>query len=803
VKRTVWIALTVAALLAWGRGPVRAQDNGPAMQVATGFGGYCREDSWCPVYVLLSNEGADIEGELRVGVDSDGADVYTRRVVLPAHSRKAYFLYCHFPVSGYPRGYLAVRLLAGRETLASEQAAVTWLDSKDRLYGIASGDPSALNFLSDVEPPGGEAEVAHLDLRALPPDPLGWEALDVLVFSDVDASVLDEEQRRRALETWVTHGGHLIVGGGAGAARTAEGLADLLPVAVGGARSVDDLWALGERLGASVVTGPYAVAEATLRDGAALIEQDDLILLARRAHGAGRVDFLAFDAGLNPFARWDSNVKLWKETVVSEPAHASPLVVRNGASAREAINAIPGLELPSTLQILAFLLVYTLLIGPINYVVLRKFGRRELAWLTIPALILGFTVCAYVTGFQIRGGEAIVHRLGVVYVPQEAETGRVSQAVGLFSPRRTNYDVWVSGAEARQIPSDYYGAPESPPLSVSRQAAGSTVSGLRVDVGGIHPFAADGYVDVSSVEADLRLEGDEEGKLWLQGIVRNGETPLQDAVLIVGDDDQRLGGLEPGEEIDVRLQLLGGAGVSHAIPMPPSYYSGVIQQILGPGDYWNDRALRRRFQFLQALFDIGGSYGSSPMGSGSGQMGWGSGVHLVGWTEEQCPLPVEVMDRPFSTIETALYVYALPATGLETGVSVVIPSSLIERQTIETSGPVDIWPEGFHMEPGSRVEFRFVVWSEMMVQRVDELTVELRGSSYGANGTVSSSPPKVLLWSRESGAWEQIDLGWGQISIADADAYVSPSGHVLLRLETGDTEAVDVERLAITIKGQR
>jgi hypothetical protein len=77
----------------------------------------------------------------------------------------------------------------------------------------------------------------------------------VLILNDVDTTALSGEQRQ-ALETWVAHGGHLIVGGGAGAARTVAGLADpstalrqgsehgLLPVTVGGTRSVDDLRAL-------------------------------------------------------------------------------------------------------------------------------------------------------------------------------------------------------------------------------------------------------------------------------------------------------------------------------------------------------------------------------------------------------------------------------------------------------------------------------------------------------------------------------------------------------------------------------
>jgi hypothetical protein len=43
-------------------------------------------------------------------------------------------------------------------------------------------------------------------------------------------------------------------------------------------------------------------------------------------------------------------------------------------------------------------------------------------------------------------------------------------------------------------------------------------------------------------------------------------------------------------------------------------------------------------------------------------------------------------------------------------------------------------------------------------------------------------------------------VGWGQSSIPNAERYVSPSGSVLLRLET--TSSVNVEQLTLAIKGQ-
>jgi len=737
------------------------------MFAAAGFDGYCHSDAWCPVYVILSNEGTDVEGELRVTGSGNNPSVYARQVVLPAHSRKGYFL--HIP-SDSASSHLTVQLLSEDELLASQRVAVSWLDERARLYGVASSDPSALNFLSDVAPAGERAAVAHLNLETLPPDALGWEGLDVLILNDVDTTALDDEHRR-ALETWVAHGGHLIVGGGAGAARTVAGVTDLLPVTVGGVRAVDSLWALGDE-GAPLAAGPYAVTEAILRDGEVIIEQEGLILLAHRDYGAGAVDFVAFDAGLNPFTRWDDNTRFWDSIVGVGTVGARGLAVRNGYQAREAANAVPGLKLPSVLQILAFMLIYTLLIGPVNYVILRKLDRRELAWLTIPVLIAGFTGCAYLTGFQIRGSAPIVHSLAVVYVPRDTEVGRVTQVVGLFSPRRTNYDVWAEGARVREI-SD---GPAGRPLRLFEEADGVTVSDLRVDVGDIQPFIADGYASAPPVESELRLVNDAVGRLRLEGMARSGSIPLEDAVLMVGGREQRLGDLEAGERFTV----------SHALYAPfTSSYNDMPDLIMGAVSYWDDPMLYRRYKLLQSLFP----YGEPNLLE--------EGVYLMGWVEEGAPLPVEVVGRPFSAAGMAFYVYELPVASLEVEGEFTIGPDLITRQVEEITGYVDVQAAGCYLDSGAEVEFRFTLFPGVELGQVDELALNMQGDS-----TVGVTPPAVALWNWKSGDWDALDAGWGRHLISNPGDYVLAPGSVRVRLTAGAEWAVQVESLTITLKGR-
>jgi hypothetical protein len=767
-------------LLAWACDAASAQENqGLALSVSVGFDGYCRGHTWCPVYVVVSNEGASVEGELRASlVDSDvDSGVYIKRVTLPAHSRKAYFFYLPlYELVSRPK--VAVQLWTGEKVIVSRSATVTLLEDSERLYGIVSETPSDLAFLSTLAPSAGRAVAAQLGLESLPPAPLAWEGLDVLVLDDVDTTALTGEQGR-ALSTWVTHGGHLVVGGGAGAARTVAGLGDLPPVSIGGTRSVGDLWTLGELVGASVVPGPYAVAEATLRSGEVLVEQEGAVLIARRALGEGDVTFLAFDAGVNPFADWDDNVRLWRWIVGGFPMRQQP-AIQNGYQAHEAVSTIPGVRHPSTLQILGFLLVYVILIGPVNYVVLRKLDRRELAWVTIPVLILGFSACAYVTGFRLRGFEAIVHRVAMVYVPPESQVGRVSELVGLFSPRRTNYDVRVEGMEPRAFSDGYYVDPSSSrPLRVYGEAQGATVAGLRVDVGGIEPFVAEGYADVPAVEADLRLSG-ASGSLQLEGTIRPRIT-LEDAVLLTGGRVKRLGHLEAGTEVSIHEPFSGGGVVG----------SGLPERILGSGDYWNDALLYRRYYFLGAIFDS--TYG--PYGTGvSRRMGLGSDAYLLGWSDERIPHSAKVEKASYSAIGTALYLYALPVAEAEAGTMSTIPPELFAREMVDVTGYVEELSLGFRMEIESEATFRFTLWGAE-VPEVEEVVLNMQqgGGGYGDS-------PVASIWDWESEEWHPLDVAWGQHAIPNGARYLSPSGVVLLRFKA--VSGTTVERLEISLKGR-
>ena len=443
------VPLLVAGLSPLTAPPVRAeaprQDRPIQLTARAGFDGYVQTDAWTPVRVEASNDGADISGEIRVTVDpfTGTRTHYTRPLDLPRGSRKQVTLYVA-DIAAFG-GQVEVELLDARgRVLLVDAARVQTVAPTTLLIGVWRDAPQGLAAVARVEPARGGTRVGALAADGLPAEARGWEALDVLVVADADTGQLSLAQRE-ALSAWVAGGGRLVIVGGLGFQRTLAGLADLTPVRARQTEAVrlDALQEMAGGAGARVAgEAPVAVGPLT-GDARVALAQDGVPLVAWRPLGYGRVDFFAPDPNLAPLNRWDGLEAVWRSILARGEARPAWAYGFSGQweYARQAVAAVPGITLPSVLQLSAFLALYVVLIGPVNYVVLTRLNRRELAWVTIPALIVLFSVVAYVTGFQLRGSRAILHRLAVVQSWEGSDLAQVDGLVGVWSPRRARYGV--------------------------------------------------------------------------------------------------------------------------------------------------------------------------------------------------------------------------------------------------------------------------------------------------------------------------------------------------------------------------
>ena len=158
--------------------------------------------------------------------------------------------------------------------------------------------------------------------------------------------------------------------------------------------------------------------------------------------------------GFDPTAKWLADgtgaENLWRR--VLPPRSSSGLVLFDDSQLVGAVSQLPSLALPPIGGLIALLIAYIALIGPINYLVLRRLDRREWAWVTMPVLIVVFAVGAYGFGAALRGSDVLVNEVALVRGSPGATDGTAQVYVGVFSPSRGSYQVSVPGGALLSSP---------------------------------------------------------------------------------------------------------------------------------------------------------------------------------------------------------------------------------------------------------------------------------------------------------------------------------------------------------------
>lgn len=99
-----------------------------------------------------------------------------------------------------------------------------------------------------------------------------------------------------------------------------------------------------------------------------------------------------------------------------------------------------------------FILGYTLIIGPIEYILLKKLlGRLELTWITFPIIVLTVSGAAYATAYMVKGQDLRMNKIDVVDIDMRTDPAR-PRVYGrtwftIFSPRIDSYTVGVEPKE--------------------------------------------------------------------------------------------------------------------------------------------------------------------------------------------------------------------------------------------------------------------------------------------------------------------------------------------------------------------
>ncbi len=341
------------------------------------------------------------------------------------------------------------------------------------------------------------SEIAAFDrVSELPAKWYGYNTVDLAVLmtgnDEFTSGWLDDANgaRREALIEWVRRGGKLVlcVGKNETLLKNREDLKEFLPVDFEGSvtpNSVKVNWStfVNDELGDAQKKSVLTIAKLKAKTGRGVrtlvsVREGNEVrpFVVQASYGMGRITILATDPELAPFNRWKSQGAFWQRLlseagpiyVESKSAEAGTFGgISEGAAdddasqlQRHVLENFDGVPVISFAWVALFILVYILIVGPLDYLFLKKVVKRlELTWVTFPIVVLIVSAAAYFTAYALKGDSQKINKLDLIDYDLRTRTVQGTTWFSIFSLRVQNYTLGVEPAEGWGIAPDEVSAP--------------------------------------------------------------------------------------------------------------------------------------------------------------------------------------------------------------------------------------------------------------------------------------------------------------------------------------------------------
>ncbi len=496
VRRAKAAGAWAVGLAVW-MGWMGAAQGALQFDVFFGYGGIVREGSWFPLACEIKNDGPSFKGEIEVGSGTYSKEPQVQRVPieLPTGTLKRVFI----PVFLGSRGYSAwdLRLLDERGHVRAEHLGERpnrSISADTPLLGAMARTPGGVPVFRPLLSASQSAASDLQPLSALlrpsifPDNPLVLEGLASIYLNSSQASEIKVPQVD-ALYAWLNAGGHLIVG--------VEQLSDinstpwlkgLFPCELKEMRTLKparelEAWLAspsglpsgrlratimstrsrgrpGARVeGSAAFTGleqdlafagaEVLVAAGTVVDGQTVLSCQEVPLMVTATRGRGRVTALLFSPEREPFRSWKNLPTFWTK-LAEVPADwyatgpQQQVYYGGGTSTDGIFGAMLDSRQVHKLPVewlLVLLIVYLVVIGPLDQYWLKRIHRPMLTWITFPCYVVLFSLLIYFIGYKLRAGESEwneLHLVDVLLAGDHAEfRGRTYATI--YSPSNQRY----------------------------------------------------------------------------------------------------------------------------------------------------------------------------------------------------------------------------------------------------------------------------------------------------------------------------------------------------------------------------
>jgi len=797
-----------------------AERDDVVMEAQVGFDGYFRLEQWTPITVEIENNGEDIQGVLEVVANQDSvrAVIFSRPVVVPKNSKKRFVLYVQVNTI---QKEMNIKLVQEGKTIKSYEVKglipLTW---SKYLLGVVTEDKAGMNYWWNVLTSDrifADHETVHMDLQDIPERKEVLDNFRILVFNNADTSLMTKEQKT-ALISWIEDGGILIVGTGANGNKTLSGLSsEILPLQAGNIisiNSVDELSRIADNKLADNST--LQIMDFRTDVGKFVVQGEEHNLVWKHQIGKGYIFVSAFDLGLEPIVNWVGNKTFWGNLLLQHLDSGTvaeleePEMQRKTAysmdtyyQVRDALSRIAAMEMPDFASLLILLLVYLVIVGPVNYIILKKLDKREWAWFTIPMIVILFSAGIYTMGYAKKGNEVITNTISAVKLNSRSSSAQVDTYVGVFIPKKGDYTVSFNKdvlMKTFNYDDGYYGPTEE-------EGAENKIIQARINQG--NPASLELYdanlwtmriltmndtkPDFGTLKSELYYhDGKIEGR-----ITNNTPYPLTDLVVYTSYGYQKIGNIASGESKQVdftfKTQTLNRYNAIYQMVnelYPDSNRSGNISD--------RDRAEDRERQIKRSMLD---GFLVRPLETKMGMINDRSFVKAFAFCDINFGENIEINGKkPDQSYYKNLVMVDLDVVYEKDGV-ISIPPGYIEP-TINTVLSDRIIPEpgGFYLEKGQVVfTFSMKSFKEIELSKIEIYVTSFYGKSFMSIYDIES---KEFV---DAGDGVKIDQMNGIITIEPEalQKYIDEEDNLQIKVETDSRNSISMPFPSLVIEGRR
>ncbi|MTI79289.1 MAG: hypothetical protein FH758_00195 [Firmicutes bacterium] len=510
------------------------------LQVKPGLNGLYKQNSPVELNISIVNSGEALENAVLEVKTADperhssSEGIYQRVVDVPANKRiNTSMLIPGDMAAGQP----LVQLTTDGKAIAATK--VQGLAVRDMVVVSVGERP-----LSGGMPAWLELNRSYANVKYMSPEGMSTNSLalamvaDIIVVEKQNALKLTPEQVK-AIRQWVALGGKLLISGGAGAGES-QPFADITPVQVSGETTISSNWNdLKEEV------EPMKVAVGKLVRGETVIEESGVPLVARYGIGRGNVIYSA--ASLANINSQDN--KIWE---LFFNKFNGEQIINDLNRHYYGGNKFPQLEMPSIKSMSLIWAVYLLMVSPVIYLVLKRYNKRDWAWLCIPAAAFITAVVIYYNApfHQLKGP---LGNNNVTVEILDKDVAEIKANGSYVSPRGGEFQLRDTGV-GLITPRNAYrgnGSWEEPPI-VRYTDEGKMVQFNNVEFWSMREANVYKVVEnFGQLDGELKIKGER----IIGTLTNNTPVDLKECVAVVGDKGIKIGKLLSGESTNVDLKL--------------------------------------------------------------------------------------------------------------------------------------------------------------------------------------------------------------------------------------------------------